>query len=74
MPRGPGSLKGSSVGSRGSRRLTRGGGGSVGFALAPLAEVESMKIEVVSGRVCVFSFGRYVMFCFLNAVDIRLVS
>lgn len=35
-----------SVGSRGSRRLT--GRGSVGFALAPLDEVESMRIEVVS--------------------------
>ena len=35
-----------SVGSRGSRRLT--GRGSVGFALAPLDEVESMRVEVVS--------------------------
>lgn len=36
---------GGSVGSRGSRRLT---GASVGFALAPLDEVESMRVEVVS--------------------------
>lgn len=35
-----------SVGSRGSRRLT--GRGSVGFALAPLDEVESMRVDVVS--------------------------
>lgn len=50
-------VRGSSVG---SRRLT--GRGSVGFALAPLEEVENMRLEVVSHsplrrRVCAVTRG-----------------
>ena len=46
---GPWSRGGSSsMGSHGSRRST--GRGSVGFALAPLEEVESLRVEMVSWR------------------------
>lgn len=63
--------KGGSVGSRGSRRLT--GRGSVGFALAPLDEVESMRVEVVSGvpsvvllpqcHLSIYRFSRFRLVC-----------
>lgn len=48
----------SSMGSRGSKRST--GRSSVGFALAPLDEVESLRVEVVSCRRggCFLFWGR----------------
>lgn len=70
--------KGGSVGSRGSRRLTSRG--SVGFALAPLDEMESMRVEVVSFLIrfaCKVSLSRYmrvstssrVFFLFLQSTE-----